>query len=68
MLKNVFFPAKYTVLAGNMEADGMVHCVNDLGTVFAWNVNQARKKALALIRIHRYQDYVLKICGRKKKL
>lgn len=68
MLKNVFLPAKYTVLAGNMEADGMVHCVNDLGTVFAWNVNQARRKAMALIRIHRYQDYVLKICGRKKKI
>ena len=68
MLKNVFFPAKYTVLAGNMEADGMVHCVNDLGTVFVFYVNQARKKAMALIRIHRYQDYVLKICGRKKKI
>lgn len=67
MLKNVFFPAKYTVLAGNMEADGMVHCVNDLGTVFAWNVNQARKKAKALTQVHQYHDYVLKVSGKKKR-
>lgn len=67
MLKKMFFPAKYTVLAGNVEADGMVHCVNDLGTIFAWNVKQARKKAKTLIRVHQYQDYVLRVCGKKKR-
>lgn len=67
MMKNIFFPVKYTVLAGNVESDGMVHCVNELGTIFAWSVKQARKKAKALTQVHRYQDYVLKVSGKKKR-
>lgn len=64
MLKK-FLPVTYSVFAGNVESDGMVHCVNDLGTVTAWSLDSARRKGKALTSSRKYQDFVLRVCRKR---
>lgn len=54
------FPEKYVVYAGDLHADGMIHCDNIIGTVSAWSLKAAHKKAAIMAKAKHFAGHVLR--------